>query len=71
MQTPKDSEWWTAAETAEYIRHPLSTLYVMNSQRTGPPRYRIGRKVLYRRDEVIAWMKSHRVEPDQLAPAGK
>jgi excisionase family DNA binding protein len=53
----------THDETADYIRHPPTTLYVMNSEGTGPPRYKVGRRVLYRRSEVDEWIKARRVEP--------
>ena len=71
MQTTADPEWMTAAETAEYMRLPLTSLYVLNSQGLAPPRYRIGKRVLYRKPEVANWMKDRRVETGQRSPAGK
>jgi excisionase family DNA binding protein len=60
-----DHEWLTSDETADLIRQPLDTLYAMNVQGTAPPRYKVGRRVLYKRSEVIAWLESRRVEPAQ------
>jgi predicted DNA-binding transcriptional regulator AlpA len=57
-----DHEYLTAIETADLIRQPLDTLYAMNVQGTAPPRYKVGRRVLYRRREVQAWIESRRVE---------
>lgn len=52
----------TVREVAEYTRLPISTLYSMNSEGTAPPRYKAGKRVLYRRHEVIAWLESRLVE---------
>jgi predicted DNA-binding transcriptional regulator AlpA len=60
-------EWLTSDETADLIRQSLAQLYWLNSRGDGPPRYRTGRRILYRRSEVIAWLESRRVEPAAAA----
>jgi len=34
-------------------------------KRTGPPFYRLGRKIIYRGADLNAWAESRRVEPGQ------
>ena len=59
--TNDPQELLTAEETADLVRLPLSTLYVFNSQGVGPPRYKVGRRVLYVRSEVMQWVLARRV----------
>ena len=47
-------------ELADYMGVPKATLYKWNSEGTSPPRYRIGRRILYRLDEVDDWIEAHR-----------
>lgn len=49
-------------EAADYIRMPEKTLYQHNSRGTGPRRIRVGRRVLYRKADLDAWLESHEVE---------
>jgi predicted DNA-binding transcriptional regulator AlpA len=63
MSTNDSRELLTSEETADLVRLPLSTLYVFNSQGVGPPRYKVGRRILYRRSEVMAWVESRRINP--------
>jgi excisionase family DNA binding protein len=41
-------------------------IYNLNFSGEGPPRYRIGKQLRYKRSEVMAFIESRRVEP---APA--
>lgn len=36
-------------------------------QRTGPPYFKIGQRVFYRRSDLIAWVEQHEVRPKQPA----
>jgi hypothetical protein len=52
------SPWMTRAEAADYLHLPLSRL----EKRRDIPCYRDERRVLYRRDELDAWLASRRDE---------
>lgn len=47
----------TAAELATYLAVPLKTLYAWRYQRKGPPGFRVGRHLRYRRTDVQQWIK--------------
>lgn len=49
------SPWLTAPEAAEYMRCPVSRVRKMTSARAIPV-HREGRRVLYRRDELDAFI---------------
>jgi excisionase family DNA binding protein len=64
MKAPS-KEFLTVTELAELLGDmPVQTLYLWNHLGTGPPRYRVGNRVLYRRSDVDGWLEEHRVEPD-------
>jgi excisionase family DNA binding protein len=44
------------AEVAAYLSVPLQTVYLWNSQGTGPKSHRVGRHTRYRRGDVEAWL---------------
>lgn len=46
----------TPDETAELLRIPVQLLYRWRYERRGPPSFKIGRYVRYRRAEVEAWI---------------
>lgn len=50
-------EYLTLPETAKLVRAPEATLYGWRHRNYGPPARRVGRRLLYRRDEVIAWVE--------------
>lgn len=47
----------TAAELAAYLAVPLKTLYTWRYQGKGPPGFRVGRYVRYRRTDVQGWIE--------------
>lgn len=55
------------SETAEVLRVKKETLRNWRCQRKGPPRIKIGRKIFYRREALVAWMQSQ--EKAVAAPA--
>lgn len=59
---PMLSEWMTRAELAEELKITTETLCRWNSRRQGPAPTRVGRKVLYRRDTVRAWLLAQEQE---------
>lgn len=40
---------------------PMATLYKKNSDGSGPRRYKVGKRVLYRRKDVEAWLEKQLV----------
>lgn len=42
---------------AEYLVVPVKTVYRWREHRTGPPGFRVGRHVRYRRSDVDAWIE--------------
>ena len=58
MTTP-EHDLLTITETAELVRAPVATLRYWRHRGTGPRSFRLGRRVLYRRDDVDAWIQRH------------
>jgi hypothetical protein len=52
----RDPEVPTIAETAELLRAPVVTLRYWRHLGTGPRSFRLGRRVLYRRDDLRSWI---------------
>jgi excisionase family DNA binding protein len=48
-------------QCSEFTGIPIGTLYKLTSQRK-IPHSKIGKKVMFLKDEIIAWIKSKRVE---------
>ena len=46
----------TLAETAAYLRTPVATLRYWRHLGLGPAGFRLGRRVIYRRDDVDRWL---------------
>lgn len=47
----------TIKEVADYLGVPVATLYQWRYRREGPPGFRIGGLVRYRRSDVDAWIE--------------
>ena len=47
----------TITEAAELLRAPVATLRYWRHLGTGPRNFRLGRRVLYRRDDLQAWVE--------------
>ncbi len=58
----RDPELLTLAEAAELLRAPVATLRYWRHLGTGPRSFRLGRRVLYRRDDLNAWIDHQRAE---------
>jgi excisionase family DNA binding protein len=54
------SELLTIAEAAQLLRAPVATLRYWRHLGTGPHSFRLGRRVLYRRDDLRAWIDARR-----------
>lgn len=49
-------ELLTIGEAAELLRAPVATLRYWRHRNIGPLSFRVGRRVLYRHDDVHAWL---------------
>jgi excisionase family DNA binding protein len=49
-------ELLTIAEAAELLRAPVATLRYWRHRNIGPRSFRLGRRVLYRTDDLHAWI---------------
>jgi excisionase family DNA binding protein len=56
----------TIDEAAELLRAPVATLRYWRHLGTGPHSFRLGRRVLYRRDDLDAWVETRRGRADCL-----
>jgi predicted DNA-binding transcriptional regulator AlpA len=56
-----NNELLTPKETADWLRTSPGSLANMRYHADGPPFIRIGRRVLYDREEVAKWLDRHRV----------
>ena len=50
----------TIAEAAARLRAPIATLRYWRHLGTGPRSFRVGRRVLYSRDDLDAWIDARR-----------
>ncbi len=53
-----ENDYLDANETAALVRRPTSTLAYWRHRNEGPPYAKVGKRVLYRRDDVEAWLES-------------
>ncbi len=53
---PRD-QLLTVEELADYLVVPVATLYQWRYRREGPPGFRVGRYIRYRRTDVEAWIE--------------
>lgn len=51
-----EPELLTISEAAELVRAPVATLRYWRHLGAGPRSFRLGRRVLYRRDDLTAWI---------------
>jgi predicted DNA-binding transcriptional regulator AlpA len=61
MGTQTFDEWpdfLTTQDLANMLQLPsVMTVYEWNKKRTGPPYYRVDRRLLYRKSEVLKWLE--------------
>jgi Helix-turn-helix domain len=55
-----ESKYLTTAETAEELRTPAETLHYWRWAGKGPASFKIGRRVLYAREDVEAFIEDAR-----------
>ncbi len=65
--TLREPELLTITEAAELLRAPVATLRYWRHRGTGPLSFRLGRRVLYRSDDLRSWLDAQ--HDDQVCPA--
>lgn len=53
----EDNDYLTPPETAELVRRPTSTLAYWRHRGEGPRFAKVGKRVLYRRADVLVWIE--------------
>ncbi|MBK1656537.1 helix-turn-helix domain-containing protein [Allochromatium vinosum] len=63
------SDYYTKDEAAEELGVTPRTLDRWWAERVGPPRTKVGRRALYRKSALVAWVRRNEQEPirDQAA----
>lgn len=60
----REPELLTITEAADIFRAPVATLRYWRHLHTGPRSFRLGRRVLYRRDDLNAWIDDQHRQSD-------
>jgi hypothetical protein len=63
------NDYFTEVECARELEMAPITLAIWRMQKKGPPVTRIGRRILYRKSSVRAWLQSQERPPSTLNPA--
>ena len=58
--TDHDHDLLTIDEAADLVRAPIATLRYWRHLGTGPRSFRLGRRVVYRRGDIDAWIENNR-----------
>jgi excisionase family DNA binding protein len=66
--TDHQPELLTIAEAAELLRAPVATLRYWRHLGTGPRSFRLGRRVLYRHEDLRAWIADQLRGTDSRRP---
>ena len=67
LEAPSSPRWLTADRAAEYLSVPVKRIYNLTSRGEIPHRKQDGR-LLFRRDELDAWLDQFYVGPDWAGP---
>ncbi len=55
----------TPAEVSAYLRTPVDTLRTWRDKKAGPLHVKIGRRILYRAEDVEAWLEERTAQSAQ------
>ena len=69
MDLPDDDDLLIMPEVAEMVRLPLNSLRYMRKQGTGPEGFRMGKRVVFRKGKVRAWIKAVEASQSQQSVA--
>lgn len=64
MIDTKASEFLNDVQAAALINYSPKTLRNYRHARRGPTYHKIGKKILYRRKDLLAWVEKHRIDPE-------
>jgi predicted DNA-binding transcriptional regulator AlpA len=67
MEVQADDELLDSQELADYLKLPLSTVYVWQARGTGPDAIRVGRYTRYRMTAVRTWLDARSARPRQAS----
>ena len=62
----REPELLTITEAADLLRAPVATLRYWRHLGTGPRSFRLGRRVLYRTDDLHAWIAEQHARPSTV-----
>ena len=62
--TSPQPELLTITEAADLLRAPVATLRYWRHLGSGPVSFRVGRRVLYRREDIATWLADQRAAAD-------
>lgn len=68
MTLPQTPEYLTTEEVATYARTSVDTVRYWRTKGIGPHGARVGRRILYRRSDVEAWVHA-RFEDAEQSPS--
>lgn len=57
MSGDTEPYYLTTEEVADLLRTPVATIYAWRHRSEAPPCRKVGKRLLWRRDEVIAWIE--------------
>ena len=55
----------TVEDLATYVDVPVATIYAWRNRRRGPPGFRVGRHLRFRRDDVERWIAEKLAQSNQ------
>ena len=67
--TETHTQLLTLTETAARLRTPVATLRYWRHLGTGPDSFRLGRRVVYRRDDLDRWITAQHDEESERRPS--
>ncbi len=54
----------SSEEAATFLKVSISTIISWRFKRVGPPYLRVGKKIFYRRGDLIQWLEGCLVDPE-------
>jgi len=58
--------YYTEEEISEFLNKTISSLRTDACRRRGPPRTKIGKRILYHRNSFSIWLDAHEINYDEL-----
>lgn len=55
----------TVAELAAYLGVPVSTIHFWRGRKQGPPAVKVGRRLIFRAEDVAAWLDERAGSPER------